>query len=29
MLSEGERHVLAHLEADLCREDPVLPAFRG
>ena len=24
MLSEGERQVLAHLEADLCREDPFL-----
>jgi hypothetical protein len=24
VLSEGERQVLAHLEADLCREDPFL-----
>ena len=24
MLSEGERQVLAHLETDLCRQDPAL-----
>jgi hypothetical protein len=24
MLNDGERQVLAHLEADLCREDPFL-----